>query len=400
MATETIKIESAKSSATIADAKTLTKTRLDYVDILRVALVMLVVAHHAAQAYGPTGGSWPITNPTISPVLGPFFAVNAMFFMGLFFLISGYFVPRSFDRKGGVSFMKGRVVRLLIPALFFGWLIFAPLIYLAQGESMSLVEYVQYMYGMSWQLPYIHLWFLLHLVLYSTGYLLWRQTRKGQNEEESAVPLPTTLIILIFIIALALVSFVVRIWYPIDVWVPLFYVIPAEVAHLPQYVALFAVGILAYRGDWLNKFSTRSGMIWLGIGLFAAVAFYVYSLWGARLVYDVLGTGIIETGGLDWRSLVFSTWEAFVCVGLSIGLLILFRERFSKKPGVLMAAMIGAAYVVYIIHLLVVIGLQAGFESVDLGPFIKFVLVTVLAIALSFPIGYLIRKIPGAKKIL
>ena len=52
---------------------------------------------------------------------------------------------------------------------------------------------------------------------------------------------------------------------------------------------------------------------------------------------------------------------------LSIGLLILFRERFSKKPGVLMAAMIGAAYVVYIIHLLVVIGLQAGFESVDLG---------------------------------
>ena len=171
--------------------------------------------------------------------------------------------------------MKVRAIRLLIPALFFGWFIFAPLIYLAQGESMSLVEYVQYMYGMSWQLPYIHLWFLLHLVLYSAGYLLWRQTRRGQNEKDTAVLLPTTRIILIFIIALALVSFVVRIWYPIDRWAALFWLIPAEIAHLPQYVALFAVGILAYRGDWLRKFPTRSGMIWLGIGLFAAAAYYV-----------------------------------------------------------------------------------------------------------------------------
>lgn len=400
MTTETIKVDNVKSITSAVEAKPVAKARLDYVDILRVALTMLVVAHHAAQAYGPTGGSWPITNPTISPVLGPFFAVNAMFFMGLFFLISGYFVPRSFDHKGEVGFMKGRAIRLLIPALFFGWFIFAPLIYLAQGESMSLVEYVQYMYGMSWQLPYIHLWFLLHLVLYSAGYLLWRQTRRGQNEKDTAVLLPTTRIILIFIIALALVSFVVRIWYPIDRWAALFWLIPAEIAHLPQYVALFAVGILAYRGDWLRKFPTRSGMIWLGIGLFAAAAYYVYSLWGAQLFYDVFGTGIIETGGLDWRSLVFCLWEAAVCIGLCIGLLVLFRERINKKPGKVLAAMIGAAYAVYIIHWWVVVGIQAGFEAVDLAPFIKFVLVTILAIVLSFIIGYLIRLIPGVKKIL
>ena len=400
MATETIKIDGAKSSTTVAEAKTVTKTRLDYIDILRVALTMLVVAHHAAQAYGPTGGSWPITNPTISPILGPFFAVNAMFFMGLFFLISGYFVPRSFDRKGGVGFMKGRATRLLIPALFFGWLIFAPLIYLAQGESMSLVEYVQYMYGMSWQLPYIHLWFLLHLVLYSAGYFLWRQTRMGQNEKETAVPLPTTLVIIAFILALALVSFVVRIWYPIDRWAALFWLIPAEIAHLPQYVALFALGILAYRGDWLSKFPTRSGTIWLGIGLLAAAAYYVYSIWGAQWFYETFGTGIIATGGLDWRSLVFCLWEAVVCVGLCIGFLILFRERLNKNPGRLLLAMIGAAYTVYIIHWWVVVGIQAGFESVDLEPFIKFVVVAILAIALSFMLGVLIKKIPGAKKFL
>ena len=62
--------------------------------------------------------------------------------------------------------------------------------------------------------------------------------------------------------------------------------------------------------------------------------------------------------------------------------------------------MIGAAYAVYIIHWLVVVGIQIGFDAFDLAPFVKFVLVTILAIALSFSIGHLARKIPGAKKIL
>ena len=140
--------------------------------------------------------------------------------------------------------------------------------------------------------------------------------KKGTKQEATAVPLPTYRVILIFVIALALVSFVVRIWYPIDRWVALFWLIPAEIAHLPQYVALFALGILAYRGDWLRKFSTRSGMIWLGIGLFAAAAYYVYDLWGAQLFSTCSGTSITDTGGLDWRSLVFCLWEALVCVGL------------------------------------------------------------------------------------
>ena len=118
----------------------------------------------------------------------------------------------------------------------------------------------------------------------------------------------------------------------------------------------------------------------------------------------MLGTqarpGITTTGGLDWRSLVYSSWEALVCVGLCIGLLTLFRERIDRQPGTLLAVMIGAAYAVYIIHWLVVVGIQIGFDAFELAPFAKFVLVTLLAIVLSFGIGHLARLLPGAKKIL
>jgi peptidoglycan/LPS O-acetylase OafA/YrhL len=83
--------------------------RLGYVDGLKVALTALVIAHHAGQAYGPTGGRWPIFEPERAGILGPFFAVNASFFMGLFFLISAYFLPQAFDRTGAQEFLKDRL---------------------------------------------------------------------------------------------------------------------------------------------------------------------------------------------------------------------------------------------------------------------------------------------------
>jgi glucans biosynthesis protein C len=65
---------------------------------------------------------------------------------------------------------------------------------------------------------------------------------------------------------LALITWVVRWWYPVDDWVPLFGVLAAEPAHLPQYVILFALGVVAYLGDWLGRMPAHLGAIWLALG--------------------------------------------------------------------------------------------------------------------------------------
>ena len=80
----------------------MSKKRLLYLDNLKVCLTVLVIFHHAGQAYGD-GGDWAYhpSNPAeFMPWIWHFFSVNAAFFMGLFFLISGYFVPTSFDKQG------------------------------------------------------------------------------------------------------------------------------------------------------------------------------------------------------------------------------------------------------------------------------------------------------------
>jgi hypothetical protein len=379
--------------------------RLHYVDYLRVALTLLVIAHHAGQAYGPTGGNWPITNAESSQLLSPFFAVNPMFFMGLFFLVAGYFVPMAFDRKGAGAFAKGRLLRLGMPALFFSLFVFGPIAYLSQPGQPSFVEFVRTLYGTGWQELYIHLWFLIHLLVYSLVYVAWRLVagwirrpdRSPPPERKVGLPQRVAVqhgAILLFAIALSLTAYVVRIEYPIDRWVPAL-IFPVEPAHLPQYVSMFLIGILAYRGDWLRKVPTATGVPWLAIGLAAGAAYYVYDLILAQSLPQ-----IVAIGGKSWQSLVFCAWEAIVCAGLGVGLLVLFRERLNGAPGKGLVAIVGAAYGAYIIHIPVVLGVQVGADGVQLAPFVKFIIATIIAALLSFGIAYLAKKVPGLKRVL
>jgi glucan biosynthesis protein C len=374
-------------------------SRLYFIDNLRVFLISLVVAHHAGQPYGPTGGEWPLFSPERSPLLGPFFGVNAAFFMGLLFLISGYFVPGAFDRKGAGVFLKDRLLRLGIPLLFIGLLIFGPLTYFmeytAQGGQLSFVQYFIQEYLGKWQVEIAHMWFVAHLLVYASGYSLWRLfTKRRIPAVKSSSSVPTHQVIFAFTLGLAVITAVVRIWYPIDRWKDLFFVVPAEVAHLPQYLSLFIVGIVAYRRDWLRRLSTRTGIIWLWIGLIAAVARYAYILVGRRFI-----PSITAGGGPTWRTLVYSTWESFICVGLCVGLLVLFRESFNKR-GKFLSILSDGSYTVYIIHLFVVIGLQYGLVGSPLPPFIKFIFVTLVGVPVCFALSYLIKKLPFTKKIL
>ncbi len=93
-----------------------------FVDNLRILLTILVISHHISITYGAPG-SWyhreGVPDMLSAIILTLFVAVNQAFFMGFFFMISGYFVPGSYDRKGGGKFLKDRLMRLGIPLVFY-----------------------------------------------------------------------------------------------------------------------------------------------------------------------------------------------------------------------------------------------------------------------------------------
>lgn len=367
--------------------------RLVFVDVLRVAVIVLVVAFHAAQPYGPTGGDWPVTDPANSELLRPFFPWGAAFGMGLFFLLVGYFTPRSYDRKGAGRFLKDRWMRIGVPMVLFMLVVHVPVVYLVESPRPSLGEFVSSLYESGWQNVYLHLWFLGHVLLYSLAYAAWRLVAERYADRPSRTWSPPNHAAIVgFVLVLALITWVVRGWYSIDEWVPLFFVVAAEPAHLPQYLSLFALGVIAYRNNWLRQISTRVGMIWLSIGLVASAGYWALLL----LAPD---SNVTAGGGFNWQSLLYSTWESLICAGMVVGLIVLFRQVFRRTNRALVA-MAAASYAAYIIHFMIVVFLQAGIEGLDLPALVKFGLVAILGVLLAFGVGHLSRRVRGLRMIL
>jgi peptidoglycan/LPS O-acetylase OafA/YrhL len=362
--------------------------RLEWIDAVRAFLAILVVVHHAGQPYGGDG-VWPVQEATRSNVLGVFFPVNAAFFMGLFFLIAAYFIPASCDRKGAGAFVRDRAVRLGGPLLIVGLGIFGLtgfFEYRGDGGTGSFWSFYVRDYVGSLQVELGHLWFVAHLLVYAGAYALWRQfSGRRLPVATSGDWVPGHRAILTYALALAVVTCVVRIWYPIDRWERLLGIIPTEVAHLPQYLSLFVIGLVAAQHDWLRRIPTATGMTWLGIGLGAAALRYAYSLWPAARL-----PGIINQGGADWRSLVWSTWEALICAGLCVGLLVLARERFGQ-PGRVVRMVAARSYAIYILHVFVLVAVQAPLVDVALPPLAKFAIVALVGVPLSVAFAAVFR---------
>ncbi len=121
---------------------------------------------------------------------------------------------------------------------------------------------------------------------------------------------------------------------------------------LPQYVGLFAVGAMAYRGDWLRRISTRMGLIWLATGVAASAGVYCMTLFARERAAELLDTGGFTTG-----SLLYGAWEAVICAGLCIGLMVTGRALV-RRTNRFVIALSAEAYAAYMLHLGLVMAIQ------------------------------------------
>ncbi len=337
--------------------------RLCYLDNLKVCLTVLVIMHHAGQAYG-NGGGWAYTpsNPAeFMPWIWHFFSTNAAFFMGLYFFISGYFVPRSFDKQGTKQFVHKKLLRLGVPLLFMGGIIS-----ILSGK------------------PEIgHMWFVESLLVFCLIYALIRQWVQPVNE--ACYSKPTIIGLLVVALLMGVGSYVIRQISPQDHWIWPFGIIPLpmEPAHYLQYVMMFVLGILAYRFQWLDKMSNSVGFMALLIGIALAMGNY------------------LRDGG-PWDAFMwqwFGIYESLMCVFISFGLIWLFRE-FVSTTSRFWQWCAAQSYGAYMFHLLLMIVLQNAMDSIWIGAFGKFLFIGVVTTVLSFHLTWMVKMIPGFKKVL
>lgn len=367
------------------------ESKLFYIDNIRVLLTILVILHHTVITYGGAGGWYYIEQTSRKAALIPmllFVCVNQSFFMGFFFLLSAYFTVSSLDRKGPKRFIVDRLIRLGLPLAFYS-IVLSPLYsylvyYFSQGHHITILQYLS---GYHHWISFGVMWFVAALLDFTLLYVAGRSLFKIP-----AIPVPGTRAILIFALALGVFSFFTRIIFPVG-WElePLGF----QLGHFPQYIALFIVGVLAFRNNWFEQLSERTGKQLTWSACLCLLFFPAFVIIRAKLQVP----NDWFSGGFHWQSLLYAVWEQWIGISILTALLIWGRRSWNIGSP-LLRRLSRSAFAVYIIHPLVVISLSMMARNLSIDPAYKFLLIAPFVVAGSFLLGSLIVMIPFVKRVI
>jgi surface polysaccharide O-acyltransferase-like enzyme len=377
------------------------KPRLAFIDNLRWVMIVLVVSMHAAVTYSHLGSWYFMEDPKPGPLVLLFFAAYQSFlqafFMGLLFLIAGYFVPAAFNRKGPGHFLRDRAVRLGIPSLLY-MVAIQPVI--VHGLLRVFADHARSPLSRAY-LPYLvngrflggsgPMWFAVALLGFSLVYGVGRSLARQAPEPNSEAPLPGHAQVLGLGSAIALGTFLARTVQPVGTDI-----LNMQLCFFSQYILLFGVGVCAWRRNWLLRIPYRFGMRWLMWALTAGSVAWL------AIILAVAGTHTEAklTGGWTWQSAAYCLWESFFCTGACLGLIVVFRDKFNSQ-GKFARWLSDNCFAVYVFHPPVLIAVTLALRGFDTPKLVKFLCATGLAVAGTWLVSSLaLRRIPLLKRVL
>jgi len=361
-------------------------------------MIIFVVLQHIAVTYSGFG-DWYYIEPgqigIIQTVLFGFYqAFTQGYFMGFLFLISGYFIPASYDKKGCGKFIKDRLFRLGIPSLIYMLIINPFIVFCLMGYRIDdnglLASYKEYIIRLHFIEGSGPLWFALVLLIFTVIYALFRKfTTQKVQASHKGFPEFSKLFALILLISIC--AFLIRIIQPIGTSI-----MNMQLCYFSQYVILFIAGIKCKRNNWFEKLNYVTGKTWLILSLSLGFVLFAIIMISGGALNDNLD---VFNGGLNWQSAAYALWESFVSVSMSIGLIALFKDKYNKQNTII-KIMSDNAFSVYVFHAPIIVALSLLFAPVSLIPIVKFVILASVSIPICFlSTNFTIQKISVLRKL-
>jgi hypothetical protein len=360
-----------------------TSSRLFFIDNIRWLMIIFVVMTHAAVTYSNLG-MWYYIEPAKHDIVSlAFFGIYQSFTqaysMGLLFLIAGYFVPGSFDRKGFSKFLSDRAMRLGIPTLIYMLFINTTINYYLLAFEWSttrsavwqfFLDYIQSLDFLSGSGP---MWFALSLLIFSAAYAVFRLLLRDPESPRPEEELPGHLAVAGLALFIAAFAFSIRLVQPIGSSI-----MNMQLGYFSQYIVLFTVGIIASRKNWLVRIPYSFGMIWFKAALIGGSIFW--------LAIQILGGGLSGDfakyeGGVYWQSAAYALWESFFCVGICLGLIVISRQSFNVQ-GTFKKFMSDNYFSVYVFHPPILILVTLALREFAWHPIVKFTIACAIAVPL------------------
>ena len=365
-----------------------------YIDRLRAVLTAFVLLHHTAITYGAPGGWFYIERQPEHTLTGllltMFVATQQAYFMGFFFLLAGYFTPPSLERKGYMRFLADRLLRLGLPLLAFVVVLGPLTVALAsagRGEGFwpaidRIWQHKDYING--------PMWFVQTLLIFSAIYCAWRALF-GVNlagAQRTVRPVPAWRWWMAGALGVGAAALALRQLMPTGESF-----LGMQFGYFASYIFLFAVGIAAWRHDWLRQLSWKNARAWV-----VALAIAWPALPAAWIV-AVKQSGGLPSGPHSWPAIIYAFWEPFVAWGLIAGLLLLFRA-YVNRPSALWEWLGRRAYTVYIIHPPILVGIVLLLHGWTAPALAKIVVTGLCAITVCWLVADPLVRLPGLRRIL
>jgi hypothetical protein len=374
--------------------------RIVPLDRARTFITLLVVLHHSVMNY-----TW-FGNGDRMRWLGFDLVVlfNDSFFMACMFFISGLFVRDSLARRGPADFLANRAWRLGAPFLVSIFVII-PIAYYPSFLRYHPIGTVDFNFFHFWYhmvtigpWPSGSAWFLwVLLALDAIAALLWAAAPRAIEALgqliHAARGRPMTAFVA-FLIFTVIIYLPMRLIFGDSAWlVPGHYPLPIQTSRILLYAGYFfagvGVGTVSLKTGVLAEdgLLVKRWMVWLGL----SIAFYGAIL---LLVYTHR-SGLIDVDSPPlWWHIAYGLAFAMFSAAMTFTVPTIFL-RFARSSFRLLDAMRPSAYGIYLLHFIFIIWLQYIVYDPVFPAFIKFAIVFIGTLSLSWALTALLRKFPS-----
>jgi glucan biosynthesis protein C len=363
-------------------------SRLYGLDVLRGVAMILGIFLHATIAYksGYHYGEWAFDKDFTSYFFDWLFLWINSFRMQLFFLLAGFFSHLLINKIGLIPFVENRIKRIGIPLLICYFTILPltllPYLYIQyskMGEPwIQLRSFFQDFFLLKSHSGFMHLWFLQHLMIFYFVIFCFYFLRNRFNLSTSRLKITTASPVKFFFLSscgIAVLSQLFPAPLP-SIWTG--FVTP--IAQLLYYFSFFMLGVML----------EENRSLFLAFKTYYKPFLLIGSVISVFIVIAVDSYSSLPLFSLE--HMLLKVFFAFQTMLLVLGFIGMFLDIF-KEESILWRYVSEAAYWVYLIHLPIVLTAQLLLIDSGVPGVLKFPLVVIVSLLLSFTsYHYLVRS--------
>ena len=381
------------------DQATTAPVRITAFDRARTFITLLVLLHHSVVNYTYFGSGDRMRWLGFDLIV----LFNDSFFMACMFMISGLFVHDGLARRGAANYLGNRAWRLGVPYLV-SIFVLMPIAYYPTFLRYHLPGTTDFNFFHFWwhtlttgPWPSGPAWFLwVLLALDAIAALIWTIAPgaiKGLGKPIYALRYRPGVAFALFMIFSVAVYLPMHLIFSDAAWLePYGFPLPIQTSRILLYAGYFFFGVGIGAADLRAGLLAENGelaarwKIWLGFALafYGAILFLVY-------VHHNWVTNF-NAPPPSWRTgygLAFALFSAAMAFAEPA-----FFLRFAKIPMHLLDAMRPSAYGIFLVHYIFIIYLQYAVFAPALPAFVKFAIVFIGTLSLSWATTVALRKIP------